>query len=272
MSSAVPARSGRVVSVLVAVAGVLIAAFVVLPRLLANRTGVSFGGESDLRRAFRTAFVEYWQTGSREFTADLETVVDYWYRYHLAKAVIAAMLLAVLVALTVRLWRTFLAAGPAGRGRRMMLAASGSVAAVLALCSLVLVLANVQGAVTPFASLLPMLTGDDSAPATVLAQVDARLADGTRTAPLEVMVDDFARYHVAMAALAALTAVCLVGACAFLWRAAVRSADRRSRRVLAVFGACSAVLALILVVVAVANTTNASDPVPGLAALFSGGW
>ncbi|MEU4647562.1 hypothetical protein [Nocardia fluminea] len=272
MSSAVPARSGRVVLVLVAVAGALIAAFVVVPRLLANRTGVSFGGESDLRRAFRTAFVEYWRSGSREFTADLATVVDYWFRYHLAKAVLAAMLLAVLVVLAVRLWRAFVAAGAAGRGQRMMLAASGSVAAVLALCSLVLVLANVQGAVTPFASLLPMLLGEDSAPTEVITQVDRRLADGTRVAPLEVMIDEFARYHVAMAALAAVTAVLLLGACAILWRASVRSPDRRSRRVLAWFGTLSALFALVMVVVAVANTTNASNPVPGLAALFTNGW
>ncbi|MFC9663562.1 hypothetical protein ACFVJ5_25250 [Nocardia sp. NPDC127606] len=271
MSLAVPARSGRVLAALVALAGALIAAFVVAPRLLANGTGAGFRDESDLRRGFRSAFVEYWQTGTRSFPAELAAVVDYWFRYHLAKAVLAAMLLAVLVALAVRLWRAFLAAGAAGRGQRVTLAASGGVAAVLALCSLVLVLANVQGAVTPFASLLPLLTGDD-APTTVLAQVDQRLADGTRIPPLEVMVEAFARYHVAMAALAAVTAVSLVGACAVLWRAAVRSADRRSRRVLAVFGTFSAVLALIMVVVAVANTTNASDPVPGLAALFAGGW
>ncbi|MGW0324916.1 MULTISPECIES: hypothetical protein [unclassified Nocardia] len=270
MSLAVPARSGRVLAVLVALAGALIAAFVVAPRLLANGTGAGFGDESDLRRALRTAFAEYWQAGTRDFPAELTTVVDYWFRYHLAKAVLAAMLLAVLVALAVLLWRAFLAAGAAGRGQRVTLAASGGAAAVLALCSLVLVLANAQGALTPFASLFPLLPGDE--PATVLAQVDQRLADGTRTPPLDVMIEEFARYHVAMAALAAVTAVSLVGVCAFLWRAAVWSADRRSRRVLAVFGTFSAVLALSMVVVAVANTTNASDPVPGLAALFTGGW
>ncbi|MFC9476731.1 hypothetical protein ACFTS5_31450 [Nocardia sp. NPDC056952] len=270
MSLAVPARSNRVLAVLVALAGALIAAFVVAPRLLANGSGAGFRDESDLRRAFRTAFAEYWRTGTRDLPAELATVVDYWFRYHLAKAVLAAMLLAVLVALAVLLWRAFLAAGAAGRGRRVTLAVSGGAAAVLALCSLVLVLANVQGAVTPFTSLLPLLTGDD--PTTVAAQVGRRLADGTRTPPLDVMIDEFARYHVAMAVLAAVTAVSLVGACAVLWRAAVWSADRRSRRVLAVFGTVSAVLALIMVVVAVANTTNASDPVPGLAALFAGGW
>ncbi|WP_218019124.1 hypothetical protein [Nocardia salmonicida] len=272
MSPAAAAHSGRVLVVLVAMTGALIAAFVVAPRLLANSVEAGFSDENDLRRAFRAAFVEYWQAGNREFTADLAKVVDYWYRYHLVKAVLAAILLAVLVTLTVKLWRAFMAAGQAALGTRVGLAVSGGLAAVLALCSLVLVLANMQGAVTPFASLLPMLLGEDSAPTEVITQVDRRLADGTRVPPLEVMIDEFARYHVAMAALAAVTAVLLLGACALLWRTSVRSPDRRSRRVLAWFGALSALLALIMVVVAVANTTNASNPVPGLAALFTNGW
>ncbi|MEU4413717.1 hypothetical protein [Nocardia salmonicida] len=272
MSPATAARSGRVLVALVAMAGALITAFVVAPRLLANSAEVSLRDENDLRRAFRTAFVEYWHAGNREFTADLARVVDYWYRYHFVKAVLAAMLLAVLVVLAVRLWRAFVAAGQASLSSRVGFAVSGGLATVLALCSLVLVLANAQGAVTPFASLLPMVLGEDSAPVEVIAQVDRRLADGTRVPALEVMIDEFARYHEVMAALAAVTAVLLLGACALLWRASVGTRDRRSRRVLAWFGALSALFALVMVVVAVANTTNASNPVPGLAALFTDGW
>lgn len=270
MPTATPARSGRILAALLALTGALIAAFVVAPRPLASRPGVDFGGESDLRQAFGTAFDAYWRAGTRDFTTELAQVVDYWFRYHLAKAVFAAIALAVLVTLAVRLWRAFVAAGSAGLGNRVALAASGGVAAALALCSLVLVLANVQGAVTPFASLLPMLTREG--PTEVLTEVDQGLASGTRTPALEVMIDDFARYHAAMAVLAAVAALALIGTCALLWRARALSGDRRSRRVLAVFGTCSALVALILVVVAVANITNATDPVPGLAALFSGGW
>ncbi|MFE1592776.1 hypothetical protein [Nocardia sp. NPDC058705] len=261
MSSAVP---GRVLGALVGLAGALIAAFVLAPRLLANQAGADFGGEDDLRHAFGAAFVDYWHSGTREFTAELANIVDYWFRYHLAKAVLAALLLAVLVTLAVLLWRRFMAAG--GTGTRVALAASGGVATVLALCSLVLVLANAQGTVAPFASLLPMATDE------VRAEVGQRLADGTRTPPLDAMIDDFARYHLAMAVLAAVTAASLLGVCALLWRTRRRSPDGRSRRVLAAFCTLSAVLALALIVVAVANTTNASDPVPGLAALFTGGW
>ncbi|MFD3746030.1 hypothetical protein [Nocardia sp. NPDC058633] len=270
MSTAVAPRSGRVLGALVALAGALVIAFVVAPRPLANRVGAHFRDEDDLAQAFRTAFIEYWQTGSREFTSDLAEVVDYWFRYHLVKAVLAAILLLVLLALAVLLWRALLAAGEAGLGARVALAVSGSVATVLALGSSVAVLANVQGTVAPFASLLPMVTGDDSAG--VRAEVDQRVTDGTRTPPLDVMVDDFARYHVAMAVLAAVTTVCLLGACVLLWRASVRARDRRSRRVLVSASVLVGVPALLSIVVAVANTTNAADPVPGLAALFTGGW
>ncbi|WP_410870504.1 hypothetical protein [Nocardia sp. A7] len=270
MPTAVPLRSGRRAGVLVALAGALTAAFVFAPRLLANRTGADFRGESDLGQAFREAFVDYWHSGTQEFTVELANIVDYWFRYHLAKAVLATLLTVVLVMLAVLLWRAFMAAGGTGLGTRVALATSGGVATVLALCALVLVLANAQGTVTPFASLLPMATGDDSAE--VRAEIGHRLADGTRIPPLDVMIDDFARYHLAMAVLAAVTAVSLLGVCALLWRTRVRSPDRRSRRVLASFGTLSALLALLLIVVAVANTTNASDPVSGLAALFAGGW
>lgn len=274
MFTAVPARSGRVIAMLVALAGALIAAFVFAPRLLANRAGSTFGAEVDLRRAFRAAFVDYWQAGTREFTPDLANVVDFWFRYHLTKAVLAAILLVVLVMLAVLLLRAFLAAGAAGPGKRVALASSVSLAAALALCSLVLVLANVQGTVTPFASLFPMLTGDagDSALTATLGQVGQRLTDGARTPAIDVMIDDFARYHVAMAVLAAITAVVLLTTSALLWRRFRASADRRSRRALASFGTASALSALVVIVVAVANATNAADPVPGLAALFTGGW
>src|SRR6185295_15066159 len=88
----------------------------------------------------------------------LERVVDYWFRYHVAKAVIATILLIVLVALGVLLWKAFLRAGGLGAGRRVALASAGVLVTMLAVFSLAMVMANIQGAVAPFASLLPMLT------------------------------------------------------------------------------------------------------------------
>jgi hypothetical protein len=42
--------------------------------------------------------------------------------------------------------------------------------------------------------------------------------------------------------------------------------------VLASFATVSATLSLVLIVIAVANTTTAADPTPALLAFFDGGW
>ncbi|MFG2039624.1 hypothetical protein [Dactylosporangium sp. NPDC048998] len=285
-SPARPSRSagvsGRALATLVALAAVLVAAFVVAPpTLAANRSGGGFADMRHLTEALREAFVEYWRSGDRGFSPGLERVVDHWLRYHVAKAVIAAILLVVLIALGVLLWKAFLRAGGLGAGRRAALASAGVLVTLLALLSLTTVMANVQGAVAPFASLLPMLTdgATDERLADTLAQVRQRLADsqhaGGQTPPaLQVMISDFARYHVAMAVVAAIVAVVLIGMSVVLWKrfASTESSDRRTRRVLGAFGVLSVSLSLLVIVVAVANTTSAADPAPALLAFFDGGW
>jgi hypothetical protein len=285
-SPVAPSRSagvpGRVLATLVALAAALVAAFVVAPAsLAAGRSGDGFVDERHLTQALREAFVEYWRSGDRDFSPDLESAVDYWFRYHVAKAVIAAVLLILLVALGVLLWKAFLRAGGLGAGQRATLASAGVVVTMLALFSLATVMANVQGAVAPFASLLPMLTGGatDAELADTLEQVRQRLAEsrsgGGPTPPaIEVMISDFTRYHVAMAVVAAIVAVVLIGMSVVLWKRFARtgSSERRTRRVLGSFGALSALVSLVAIVVAVANTTTAADPAPALLAFFDGGW
>ncbi|MCX4681046.1 hypothetical protein OG413_38215 [Streptomyces sp. NBC_01433] len=260
----------------------LVAAFVVAPGTLAARG--ADGGLADSHRlteAVRQALVGYWSSGDREFTPGLERVVDYWFRYHVAKAVIAAILLIVLVALGVLLWKAFLKAGGLGAGRRVALASAGVLVTMLALLSLVTVMANVQGAVAPLSSLLPLLAvgTTDGELADTLDHVRQRLADslgtGGQTPPaLEVMISDFARYHVAMAVVGSIVAVVLIGMSVVSWMRFARTelSDRRTRRVWGSFGALSALLSLVVIVVAVANTTTAADPAPALLAFFEGGW
>ncbi|MGX1809338.1 hypothetical protein ACWIGI_26755 [Nocardia sp. NPDC055321] len=272
--------SGRAIGVLAAVAVALGTAFVYAPRVLAARDGASFADAGALRADFRTAFDAYWRAGESAFPGDLQRIVDYWFRYHLSKAVIAAALLFVLISLTVVLWRAFLRVGDSGTNRRVALGAGGVTSAGLALVAVVLVVANIQGAAAPFASLLPFLTdgAPDPALADTLEQVQQRLAEASSSgerAPdaLGVMVDDFARYHVVMAVAAAIVAADLLVLSVLLWRRSVaRSADSRVKRVLRGFAIVAVAVALGAIVVAVANTTNAGDPVSGLAALFAGGW
>jgi hypothetical protein len=277
---------GRALATLVALVAVLAAAFVVAPPRLAaidpagGGTG-DLADENHLVAAFRTAVVGYWRSGDRNYPPALQRVVDYWFRFHLVKGGLAALLLTVLVALAILLWRTSLRADGLGTGGRAVLVSAGTVVPLLALTALAAVMANIQGAVAPFASLLPMLTGDtpDAGLAGSIAQARQQLAGSHRTSgyrppALDAMVSDFARYHVALAVTAAVMLVALVSLSAVFWRSFVQigPTDRRTRRVLGWFGVFSVLSSLIMVVLLVANAGTANDPSPALLALFNGGY
>jgi hypothetical protein len=259
-----------------------VAAFVVAPpRLAASGSAGDLADRGHLVAAFRTAVVGYWRSGDRNYPPALQRVVDYWFRFHLVKGGIAALLLIVLGALAVLLWRTFLRADGLGMGRRVLLVSAGTAVPLLALFALAVVMANIQGTVAPFASLLPLLLGGtpDAGLAGPLAQARQQLAGSHRTSgytppALDAMVSDFARYHAALAVVAAVVVVALLGLSVMLRRsfARVGSADRRTRRVLGWFGVFSALSSLIVAVVLVANTGTATDPAPALLAFFNGGF
>lgn len=259
---------GRVLAGLAGLTVVLMTAFVVAPPVLAAG---DFADEEDLSRSFRAAFVEYWGTGERDFTPRLAALVDSWFRFHVVKAVIAALLLAVLVALGAALWRVF-----RDTRRRVAIAAAGAGVTVLALFALTMVMANVQGAGAPFASLLPLLVeGPADGPlAGPLDQARQGLAgspaaDAVTPPGLAVMVSGFAHYHAVMAVVAAVVAVVLAGLSVLTWRRFARSAERPA---VGSFGAVTALSALAVIVVAVANTTVAADPVPAFLGFLQGGW
>jgi hypothetical protein len=260
----------------------LVAAFVVAPpRLAAGGPAGDLADQGHLVAAFRTAVVGYWRSGDRNYPPALQRVVDYWFRFHLVKGGIAALLLIVLGALTVLLWRTFLRADGLGMGSRAAFVSAGAAAPMLALSALVVVMANIQGALAPFSSLLPLLMDGtpDAGLAGTLAQARQQLAGSHRTSgytppALDAMVSDFARYHAVLAVIAAAVVVALLGLSVMFWRsfARVGSADRRTRRVLGWFGVFSALSSLIVAVVLVANTGTAMDPAPALLSLFNGGF
>ncbi|WP_067690978.1 hypothetical protein [Nocardia jejuensis] len=265
-------ESGRVIGALACLAAALGIAFVLGPRWVA---GSGFTDEPAVRDGFRNAFVGYWRGGDQEYTPDMQRIVDYWFRYHMAKAVIAALALITLARLGVLLWRRFLRIGGSG------LAAGGIAVTTLALGALLLVMANIQGTVAPFAALLPMLTGesDDAQLGATLGDVRQRLADavstGERTPPvLSAMIDDFSRYHVVMLVIASIVAVLSAAAAVVCWKrfANTPSRHRRTRRVLAASATLAMLATAAMIVVAVANTTTVADPAPALAALFDGSW
>ncbi|MCP9985460.1 hypothetical protein LUX01_00840 [Streptomyces sudanensis] len=273
---------GRASTVLAALAAVLVPAFVLVPGpLAASTSGSGFDDRRHLVDSLCAAFVEHWGSGARTLSPDLARVVDYWVHYHVVKAVIAAALLAVLAVLGVLLWKAFLRPGGLGAGRGAALAAAGVVVTALGLVSSAVAVANVQGAVAPLSSLLPLLPAHPPRGelADTLDQVRQHLADrpgaGGRTPPaVETMVGDFSRYHLVTAVAAPVVAAVLVGLSAVSWRRFARTegSDRRTRRVFGSFGVLWALSSAAFAVVAVANASVAADPAPALLAFFEGGW
>ena len=254
----------------------LVIAFVLAPAALAStRATTGLGSEANLIATFRSAFVGYWHTGSADFGPELQPVVDYWFRYHVAKALLAAALVTALIALAVLSWRAFLRVGGL---RAAALAVSGVLAIALAVVSLAAVMANIHGMAAPFGSLLPMLFGAPSAAAgplpDTLAQIGQRLADGQNSPALEVIMNDYVKFHAVMAVEGSIVVIMLVVLTGWLWRGFTRTdrVQRRTRRLLAAYGVFVPLLALTLAVIVVANATTAAHPLPGLEGFFAGGW
>ncbi|MFC8073957.1 hypothetical protein ACFUN8_00285 [Streptomyces sp. NPDC057307] len=284
------ATSARAYLTLVALAAALVPAFVLAPRGWAARmSGGGFTDERALGESLPGPFVDYWNSGDRAFPPDLAHLVDQWFHYHVAKAVIAALLLIVLVALGLRLWQTFLRAGGLGAGSRAALASAGVLVTALALFSSAALMANIQGATAPFSSLLPMLPLDapEGELAHALGQIEQGLAANpnanpnanagasVRTSPaLQEMISDFSRYHAVIAVAAAIVGAVLVRMTVVLWKrfAGTGASERRTRRVLASYGVLSALLSPAVIVVAVANTLTTMDSAPALLAFLEGGW
>ena len=258
---------------LVVLVAALLVAFVLAPATLAtNGSTTDLAAPGRLISAFRGAFVAYWRSGDGVFEPGLQRVVDYWFRYHIAKGLIAAALLVVLVVLGVLIWRAFLrASGP----RAMALATGGALATALAVLSLATVMANVQGVAAPFGSLLPVLIGTSDGPLRgAVAEVGQQLPQWSTRPALEPIMSDYVRYHAAMAVEGAVVLVVLIALTVLLWRGFTRTdrAERRTRRLLASYGVLTPLLSLAVALVAVANATTTADPLPGLEGLFAGGW
>ncbi|WP_288047815.1 hypothetical protein [Nocardia sp.] len=269
------------VAILVAEAIVLIVAFVLAPgRLAAHGSGMDSLDQDDLRTGFRAEFDEYRRTDEADFSTGLDTIVDYWFRYHLAKAVIAALLLLVFAMLSVLVWRAFSTLDPPPVRGTFAFVGGGSLATICATASLIILMANIQGTVAPFASLLPMLTGDDAQGQhadtldRLRQQLDHRASTGERASPaLEAVISDFTRYHSAMAVLATIAAILAIGV--GVWcrvKGRTTSTVRQFRRAMTALAMFFGLAAAGLIVVAVANTSTVAHPIPALQAVFEGGW
>ncbi|MET9326562.1 hypothetical protein [Tsukamurella sp. NPDC003166] len=182
-----------------------------------------------------SAFPSWLVAGRAEYTPVLRSLVDDWQRYHLVKAIFAALLLVLALYL----------------GHR-----------ALALIPAVLLIANVQGSVAPLSSAFSLL-GDrvsesDGPVAQALSLIRRQLHDG-RSPAVQELVDDFARYHLAVAVMAGVLTAVLVVFAVRDWRQ-----DRRR------WAIATLVAAVIAGVVTAANVTNTLDPVRGLLDFIGG--
>lgn len=272
-----PHRATRRGAALTGLGAALAAAFVLVPPAVATTTfGGELHGRQQLARAARTAFLEYWTSGQRAYSPALDQVVESWSRYHVVKAVMAALLLVVLV----RLAQVIGHAPPGSRlVRRIVHTSAGAVVAGLAGFSALLLMANVQGAVAPFASLLPVVADGATGPVAVaLDEAGATLTEGTGseawTAPLDAMLADFTRYHLAMAGLAGAATAALVATAVLVRRrrTGASAGVPHARRVLVPAWLLATSGALATALLAAANLSTAAHPAVALATALDGGW
>ncbi|EWT02060.1 hypothetical protein N865_07140 [Intrasporangium oryzae NRRL B-24470] len=259
---------------LIAGAVLLVLAVAFVPfRLASFGPGGGYPDVSTLGQSLSTGFVRFWSAGEGVVGPDLARPVDYWARFHVIKAVLAALLLVVLVALAPRLWAAYVHAERLGR--RLVVGTVGAVQAALAVLALLILVANIQGAIAPLSSalgLIPFGSSNTDLAATT-AQVQRGLADGGHSPALDALVRDFAAYHVAMSWLGGVVTVGLIAAAVLLWRrrARVPRDERRQRRTLVLMALAVLALAAFFGVVTAANISTAANPAPALLAFFQGG-
>lgn len=221
--------------------------FVVPPSLPHAPGGTWFATESGISRAAAAGFVEAWISPESQ-PASLTEVVEYWAGFHVTKALLAAFLLGAGV-------------GALQHARsRSARTLHGTVVGF----SVVALMANVQGASAPLASLASMLPSREAGGKNtqVLASMHAALTSPAPAwpRPLRALVEDFATYHWILAGVGAAVVTGLL-------YTAVRAIRQRQHFALLLHTGC--VVALLLIVAA--NVTTALDPVPALTA-FLGGW
>lgn len=255
-------------------AGALTVAAVVAPSRLASVwAGVEYGTATDLADAISMGFIHFWSTRDVTFGHDLDQVVRYWGHFHFIKSGFAAILLVVLIRLAQRMARAYVHARDRRRG--FLGGAAGVFVTGWMLLALVVLVANVQGAVAPLSSalsLLPLGTSDPVLTATT-TEVRIALTEGAHLPILSVLVNDFILYHAVMAALGIAVSAGLLLVSTILWRRRrqMPRSKRPSKRVFNCTIGGMMMLTVFFGIVTVANLSTVARPIPALADLFVGG-
>jgi hypothetical protein len=243
--------------------GFATAAFVLPWHAAAAVTGLTWPGPNALAGSVGHALVADWAAAvaapGREASSALTDPTRFWRWFHIVKAVLSLAALITSSLLVARAWRA--RRGAPTRGRRFGWAVLASGGALVAAIAVVLVLANVQGALAPLSSLLSFLPLSGRSPhlTDAVTALNASIGSTQPTPTATAIVRDFAVYHAVVAVLMAVVTV-LVGA----W--AVRVACARRWGSAAVLTATVAIFALLTV----ANTGTAFAPAPALQSFLTG--
>ncbi len=268
-SLARPRRLGA----LTAATALLVALVAVVPFPLASAlSGGRYRDLGALRAGVTEGFVQLWGTSDGRL-GELSAAADFWARFHVVKATLSTVLLVVLCILLARAWRASTETG--SRGRRWGLAVLGLGASGLALVSLLVVVANLQGAVAPLSSVLGVLSfSDPGGPLEpVVEQARQVVGSGAATPAAEVLRADFVRYHAVMAMLGTAVTLALIAGAVVLWRQRSHTdrSQRSWRRVLAAGGTGLLLPASAFALVAAANVSTALSPSVALLGFLAGG-
>lgn len=276
MTTTAPAPIGsarpRYLAALTAATALLVTLVALVPFPLASAlSGGRYRDLAALRAGVTNGFVQLWATGDGRL-GELSATADFWARFHVVKATLSTVLLVVLSILLATVWRASTDAG--SRARRWGLALLGVGASGLAVVSLLLVVANLQGAVAPLSSVLGLLSFADPGGPLEPAVQQARqvLGSGASTPAAQVLRGDFARYHAVMAVLGTAVTVALIGGALVLWRRRTHTArtQRWWRRVLAAGGTGLLLLAGAFALITAANISTALHPSAALLAFLAG--
>lgn len=186
-----PRRDLRSV-VLVSLIALFSMAFLVLPGAVAT---ISSGPDAlttgTLAETLDGAFSQWWSTGETNLTPDMQSIVSFWEVFHVGKLVISAGLLTVLLLAGARLLQAY--SGSERRGRRAGIAIIGALGAPWVALLLLVVLANIQGAMSPLSSVMGLLPM--GVPSEAVLEVRTHFANGTTTPILGILIEDFRNYH-----------------------------------------------------------------------------
>lgn len=264
-------RSVALIGIAFATAACVLGMFVLPPRL----AGATDAQREHLSTTTSDALLAYWHSGERGFPPQLQSLLDYWVRFHVVKAGLSLVTAVLAVWLTTQLWTRFARAErPRWAGRIVCVGGAVAATAVSGFAILAM-MANIQGALAPLSSLLSVPsfgTGErlHSPGAKIARQLDP-YAPATASPTLRRMVDDFAYYHQILAVVAGVLALTAVAAAAMLVvRLRARPSTRAVKLILRSYLAVLILTALAGGILCFANITVAHDAAHALLTLVRG--